>query len=163
MRKTLDQGSAPESRGRNMIAGVLRNATPRILAGASALVLTAAAVFYAPIVMGLDRQSNGIENRTAVLLAVLVISAASTWLPLAGRGGRGVRVITSATCGFNLVWIVSVVGIPVVTASLLGAVVAVAPGPRRFSAVLIAVVAIGFGLGLLLLRLTEPPGEHIFG
>jgi hypothetical protein len=139
------------------------SAAPRVLAGLSALVLTTAAVFYTPIVMGLGQQGNGIETRTAVLLAVLVISAASTWLPLAGRGGRGVRVITSATCGFNLVWIVSVVGIPVVTASLLGAVVAVAPGPRRFSAVLIAVVAIGFGLGLLLLRLTEPPGEHIFG
>jgi hypothetical protein len=146
--------------------GLVRRAwsgAPRVLAGLSALVLTTAAVFYTPIVMGLGRQGNGIETRTAVLLAVLVISAASTWLPLAGRGGRGVRVITSAACGFNLVWIISVVGIPVVMASLLGAVVAVAPGPRRFGAVLIAAVAIGFGLGLLLLRLTEPPGEHIFG
>jgi hypothetical protein len=151
-----------------MIAGMglvrrVWSAAPRVLAGLSALVLTTAAIFYTPIVMGLGRQGNGMGIRTMVLLVVLVISAASTWLPLAGRGGRGVRVITSATCGFNLVWIVSVVGIPVVTASLLGAVVAIVPGPRRFSAVLIAVVAIGFGLALLLLRLTEPPGELISG
>jgi hypothetical protein len=146
-----------------MIAGVIRNATPRILAGASALVLTAAAVFYAPIAMNVGQPANGIDTRTAVLFAVLVISAASTWLLAAGRGSRGVRAAASVSCGFNLVWFVSFVGLPVVLASLLGAVIAAVPGPRRFSGVLIAVVAIGFGLGLLLLRLTEPPGEHIFG
>jgi hypothetical protein len=138
-------------------------AAPRILAGASALVLTAAAVFYTPIVLGLGQQGYGMGIRTNVLLVVLAISAASTWLPVAGRGGRGIRVITSVTCGFNLVWIFSVVGIPVVTASVLGAIVAIVPGPRRFGAVLIGVAAIGLGLGLLMFRLTEPPGERLFG
>jgi hypothetical protein len=146
-----------------MIIGVLQNAAPRILAGASALVLTAAAVFYAPIAMNVGQPANGIDTRTAVLFAVLVISAASTWLLAAGRGSRGVRAAASVSCGFNLVWFVSFVGLPVVLASLLGAVVAAVPGPRRFSGVLIAVAVSGFGLGLLMLRLTEPAGEHIFG
>lgn len=139
------------------------SAAPRILAAASALVLTVAAVFYTPIVLGLGQHGYGLGIRTNVLLVVLVISAASTWLPVAGRGGRGVRLVTSVTCGFNLVWIFSVVGIPVVTASLLGAIVAIVPGPRRFAAVLVGVAALGLGLGLLMFRLTEPPGERLFG
>lgn len=142
-----------------------RSAAPRILAGASALVLTAVAVLYATIVTDTSQGQQGqrMATRTQLLLAVLVISAASTWLLAARPPSRAVRIATTVSCGFNLIWIVSVVGLPVVVASLLGALVATVPGPRRLSAILIAVAATGFGLGLVVLRLTQPPGEHIFG
>jgi hypothetical protein len=35
--------------------------------------------------------------------------------------------------------------------------------PRRFAVAVVSVAVAGFCLGLVLLRLTEPPGEHIFG
>jgi hypothetical protein len=44
------------------------SAAPRILAGASALVLTVAAVFYTPIVLGLGQQGYGMGIRTNGLL-----------------------------------------------------------------------------------------------
>jgi hypothetical protein len=148
--------------------GMLRKATsavPRILAGASALVLTAVAVLYAPVVIGgsQGQQGQAMATRSQVILAVLVISAASTWLLATRPASRAARIATNASGGFNLIWIFSFVGLPVVLASLLGALVATVPGPRRLIAILIAATAIGFGLGLVVLRLTQPPGEHIFG
>ncbi|MEP6752399.1 MAG: hypothetical protein ABI959_06600 [Candidatus Dormiibacterota bacterium] len=73
------------------------------------------------------------------------------------------RLVTAATAGFNLIWIFSFAGVPVVLASILGVLVAAVGVPRRILATVVAVAAVAFSLGLILLRVTEPPGEHIFG
>jgi hypothetical protein len=141
------------------------NSGPRIVAGFAALVLTAAAVFYASIALNASQggQGQGMALRAQLLLAVLVVSAAANWLLATRPSNRVVRVAANLSGGFNLVWSFSFIGLRVVVASLLGAAVATIPGPRRLGAILIGVAAAGFALGLLMFRLTQPPGEHIFG
>ena len=101
--------------------------------------------------------------RTHVLWAVLVISAAATWIFVFRPGNRLSRFVIGFVSGFNCIWIVSFVGLPVVAASLVAVSVAAVPSSRRWIPVLLALAVFGLGLGLVMLRLTEPPGEHIFG
>ena len=134
----------------------------RVAAGLSAAVLTVGAVLYAPIGLGTQSPTE-MAVRTHLLWAVLVMATASTWLLTFKPDGRAPRFVASAAGGFNGIWIFSFVGLPVVVASLI-AIVASAVGVRRRVAVMVAAVAlVGLGLGLLVLRITEPPGEHIFG
>jgi hypothetical protein len=65
--------------------------------------------------------------------------------------------------GFNGIWMFSFVGVPVVVASLMAIVVSAVGVPRRLAAAIVSLALVGFGVGLVVLRLTEPPGEHIFG
>ena len=60
-------------------------------------------------------------------------------------------------------WIFSFVGLPVVVVSLMAIFVSAVGVPRRLAAAVGALAVVGFGVGLVVLRLTEPPGEHIFG
>lgn len=136
---------------------------PRFLAGASAVILTGAALLYAPIPFDAAVQGPGMVIRTQLILAAVIVSAISTWILAIRPESQVVRLATSASSGFNLVWIFSFVGLPVVLASLLGIAVATVPVPRRLVLALIAVAVAGFALGLLMMRLTQPPGEHIFG
>lgn len=140
-----------------------RSAAPRILAVVSSLVLTAAAFLYTPIAIDTASQGPGMAIRTRLIAAVLVLSALSNWMQVVRPKNRIVQLATTASSGFNLIWIVSFVGLSVVVASVLGATLATVPAPRRFIAILIAVAVAGLALGLLVLRLTQPPGEHIFG
>lgn len=132
---------------------------PKGLAIVSAVALAAAAILYAPIVTG-PSQGTRMEIRTTLILGVLVVSAASTSL-IAARGHDFVRVVASLSNGFNLVWIFSFVGPPVVIAALMGIAAAVTVRPRRL--VLLFLPICGAVLGALMLRLTEPPGERLFG
>jgi hypothetical protein len=139
-----------------------RRMVPNIVAGAAAAVLTAAAVLYTPIAVASSAQGSAMAVRTRFLLAVLVLSAISTWLLAIRPTGLVARSLSSFTNGFNLIWIVSFVGPPVVVASLLAVAVATMTGSRRLILRLTVLVVGGLGLGVLLLFLTEPPGEHLF-
>jgi hypothetical protein len=132
------------------------------LAGASAVVLTGAALLYAPIPFDAALQGPGMVIRTQLVLAVVIVSAIATWMLAMRPENQVVRLATSASSGFNLVWIFSFVGLSVVLSSMLGIAVATVPGPRRLGLALVAVAVAGFALGLLMMRLTQPPGEHIF-
>ena len=136
---------------------------PRVLAGAAAAVLTVAALLYVPIALASAAQGPAMVVRTRFVLVVLILSAISTWLLAIRPKGLVGRFATNASTGFNLIWIFSFPGLPIVSASLLAAGVATVAGPRRLIPELIASAFIGLGLGLLLLMLTEPPGEHLFG
>ena len=127
----------------------------RVVAGLSAALLTVASVLYAPIAQ--------MAVRTQLVLAVLVVSAAATWIMAIKPDSGAVRLVSSIVGGFNGIWIFSFVGLPVVVASLIAIFVAAVGVPRRVAALVIALAMVGFGAGLVVLRLTEPPGEHIFG
>jgi len=101
--------------------------------------------------------------RIWLLLAFVIVSAVSMWMLVVGRESLAVRLAINLSCGFNLIWIFSFVGPPVVVASVLAAGLATVPAPRRLLPILIGVAAAGLCAGLLVLRFTEPPGEHIFG
>jgi hypothetical protein len=77
--------------------------------------------------------------------------------------GRIPRLVSSVAGGFNGIWIFSFVGLPVVGASLIAIFVSAVGVPRRLAAAVVALAVVGFGIGLVVLRLTQPPGEHIFG
>lgn len=132
---------------------------PKGLAIVSVVALAAAAILYAPIATG-PSQGTGMEIRTTLIFGVLVVSAASMSL-IAARGHDFVRAVASLSNGFNLVWIFSFVGPPVVIAALMGIAAAVTVKPRRL--VLLFLPICGAVLGALMLRLTEPPGERLFG
>jgi hypothetical protein len=132
------------------------------LTGLAAFVLSFAALLYATIAF--DTSSPmGMEVRTRLLWAVLVVSAASTWILAFRKENQSSRLVTGLTCGFNCIWLVSFVGLPVVAASLLAAFAAAVMPPRRRVPVVIGLAALGLAIGLVMLRVTEPPGEHIFG
>lgn len=132
------------------------------LAGLSAFVLSAAAVLYATIAF--DTSSPpGMEARTRLVWAALVLSAASSWILAFRKENQSSRLVTGFASGFNGIWLVSFVGFPVVAASLLACFAAAVTGPRRRVPVVIALAALGLAMGLVMVRLTEPPGEHIFG
>jgi len=134
----------------------------RAVAGLSAALLTAAAVFYAPI--GLGTQSPiGMAVRTHLLLAVVIATAAGTWIVAIRPHDRIARLVASVAGGFNGIWIFSFVGLPVVVASLVAIVVSAIGVPRRLAIAVVTTAIVGFAAGLIVLRLTEPPGEHIFG
>ncbi|MEA2643990.1 MAG: hypothetical protein QOG08_1016 [Chloroflexota bacterium] len=134
----------------------------RVVAGVSALLLTAAAVLYAPV--GLNASSPiGVAVRAHLVLAVVVVSAAATWMLAIRPHARISRLVSSMAGGFNGIWIFSFVGLPVVVASLIAIFVSAVGVPRRLAAAIVSLALVGFGVGLLVLRLTEPPGEHIFG
>lgn len=138
----------------------IANVATRVAAGAAAAVLTLAVLLYAPIAV--TTSEDGMAVRTHVLLAVLAVSAVSTWMLAVRRGGLAVRFVVNLVNGFNVIWLFSFVGLPVVVASLVAMVIA-SLGPRRLVAPLVAASLAGLATGLLLLRLTAPPGEHIFG
>jgi presenilin-like A22 family membrane protease len=134
----------------------------RLASGLAALVLTAAAVLYEPIALS-SQSSAGMDLRTHLLLVVVVISATGTWILTIRPNRRASRFVSSVAGGFNGVWIFSGIGLPVVVASLIAIFVAAIGLPRRVAAVVVALALVGLGLGLIAVRLTQPPGEHIFG
>ena len=140
----------------------VRGISLRLGSGFAAIVLTAAAILYAPIVLS-TQSSTGMDLRTHLLLVVVVISAAATWILTISPNRRAARFVSSAAGGFNGIWIFSGIGLPVVVASLIAIFVAAVGMPRRIAAVVVALALVGLGLGLLVVRLTQPPGEHIFG
>lgn len=101
--------------------------------------------------------------RAHLLLVVVVVSAAGTWILTIRPDRRAARLVTSAAGGFNGIWIFSFVGLPVVVASLIAILVSAIGVPRRLAVALVTLAVVGFCFGLLVVRLTEPPGEHIFG
>ena len=60
---------------------------------------------------------------------------------------------TNLSCGFNLIWIFSYVGPPVVVASVLAAGLATVPAPRRLLPILMGAAVAGLCFGLLALRI----------
>lgn len=140
-----------------------QRSVPRVLASAAAVVLTLAAFVYLPIALASAAQDSAMAVRTPFVLVVLILSAISTWLLTIRPTGQVARFATNVSNGFNLIWIFSFAGEPVVGASLLAAVVATVTRPRRLLLELVASAFIGLGLGFLLLLITEPPGEHLFG
>ena len=137
-------------------------ASLRIAAAFSATVFTAAALLYAPIGLGTE-SPEGMAVRTHALWAVLVLSAAATWILATKPETRLVRLVSGVAGGFDLIWIFSFVGPPVVLAGLAAVCVAAIGAPRRVGLAVFALAIVGLGLGLVLLRLTQPAGEHIFG
>jgi hypothetical protein len=125
-----------------------RSAAPRVLAGVAALVLTVTTFIYTPIAS----QGSGLGIRIWLLLAVMIVSAVSTWMLVVGHVSPVVKVLINLSCGFNLVWIFSSVGPPVVVASVLAAGLATVPAPRSLLPMLIGVAVAGLCLGLLVLR-----------
>jgi hypothetical protein len=125
-----------------------RAAAPRVLTAAAALVLTATTFIYTPIAS----QGTGTGIRIWLLLAVMAISAVSTWMLLVGRRDLPIRLLINLSCGFNLVWIFSAVGPPVVVASVVAAGLATIPAPRSLLPALIGVAVAGLCLGLIVLR-----------
>ena len=134
----------------------------RIVAGLSASLLTVAAVLYAPIGLGTQSPTE-MAVRTHLLLAGVVVSAAGTWILAIRPDSRGARLVSSVVGGFNGIWIFSFVGLPVVVASLAAIFVSAVGVPRRLAAAIVTLAIVGFGMGLVVLRLTQPPGERIFG
>jgi hypothetical protein len=133
-----------------------------VVGGLSAGLLTVAVALYASI--GLATQSSiEMAVRTHLLLAVLVVSAAGTWIVAIMPRVRFPRLISGVAAGFNAIWIFSFVGLPVVVASLIAIFISAVGVPRRMTIAVMTTAIVGFGLGLLVLRLTEPSGEHIFG
>jgi hypothetical protein len=139
-----------------------QNFSLRVIGGLSAGLLTAGAALYASIVIATGSPTEMVV-RTHVVLAVLVVSAAGTWIVATTPRVRIPRLISSVAAGFNGIWIFSFVGPPVVVASLIAILISAVGVPRRLVVAVISLAALGFGLGLVVLRLTEPPGEHIFG
>jgi hypothetical protein len=125
-------------------------------------MLTAAAVLYVPIGLGTQSPTEMVV-RTHLLFAVVILSAAAGWIVAISPDPRIPRLVSSAAGGFNGIWIFSFVGLPVVVASLLAILVSAIGVPRRLAFTVVTVAVVGFGLGLLVLRLTQPSGEHIFG
>jgi hypothetical protein len=139
-----------------------RSSSLRVIAGLSAALLTIAAVFYAPI--GLGTQSPiEMEARTHLLLGMVMFGAAGTWILAVRPQGRVARLVSSFAAGFNCVWIFTLIGLPVVVASLIAIVVSATGVPRRLGFAVVTLALVGLGIGLLVLRITQPPGEHIFG
>lgn len=134
----------------------------QVVAGLSAALLTVAVVLYAPIGLGTQSPTE-MAVRTHVVWFVVVVSAAATWILAFRPHGRIPRLVTSVVGGFNGIWIFSFVGLPVAAASLISIFVSAIGVPRRFAAAVVTMAIVGFGLGLVVLRLTEPPGERIFG
>jgi presenilin-like A22 family membrane protease len=134
----------------------------RLLSGLAAVVLTLAAILYAPIALS-AQSTTGMDMRTHLLLVVAVVAATGTWIMTVRPNRRAARFVASLAGGFNGIWIFSGVGLPVVVASLLAVFVAAVGLPRRLAALVVALALVGLGLGLVMLRLSEPPGEHIFG
>lgn len=134
----------------------------RLVSGLAAVVLTLAAILYAPIALS-AQPSTGMDVRTHLVLVVAVISATGTWIMTVRPNRRAARFVTSLAGGFNGIWIFSGIGLPVVVASFLAVLVAAFGLPRRLVAVVVSLALVGLALGLLVLRLTEPPGEHLFG
>ena len=134
----------------------------RVGAGLSAALLTVAAVLYAPIGLGTESPTE-MALRTHLIWVVVVIAAAGTWILAIRPDNRAARLVASMVGGFNGIWIFSFVGLPVVVASLMAIVVSAVGVPRRLAAAVVTLAIVGFGVGLVVLRLTQPPGEHIFG
>jgi hypothetical protein len=128
-----------------------RRATPRILAVISAVILTAVAFYSAAIVF--VPQTPGMAVRIWVLLAFMVVAAVSTWMLVVGQQSLGVKLAVNLAGGFNLIWMFSFFGPPVVVASVIAAGLASVPAPRRLLPVLIGVAVAGLCLGLLTLQI----------
>jgi hypothetical protein len=140
-----------------------RGAAPRVLAALAALVLTVVAFIYTPIVVTTSSQAGSVSIRLWLLLPMVIVAAVSTWMLVVGRHSLVVRVAINLSSGYNLIWIFSFIGVPVVLASVLAAGLATVPAPRQQLPILFGVAIGGLVLGLLVLILTQPPGQRIFG
>lgn len=131
-----------------------RSAAPRVLAAVSALIFTVVAFIYTPIAA--TAGSGG--TRLWLLLPCVILGAVSTWMLVVGRENQVVRLAINFSSGFNLIWIFSVIGPPVVLASVLAAGLVTVPAPRRLLPTLFGVAIVGLVLGLVALILTRPTG-----
>jgi len=129
----------------------------------AALVLTVVAFIYTPIVVTTSSQAGSVSIRLWLLLPMVIVAAVSTWMLVVGRQSLVVRVAINLSSGYNLIWIFSFIGVPVVLASVLAAGLATVPAPRQQLPILFGVAIGGLVLGLLVLILTQPPGQRIFG
>jgi len=129
----------------------------------AALVLTVVAFIYTPIVVTTSSQAGSVSIRLWLLLPMVIVAAVSTWMLVVGRHSLVVRVAINLSSGYNLIWIFSFIGVPVVLASVLAAGLATVPAPRQQLPILFGVAIGGLVLGLLVLILTQPPGQRIFG
>jgi hypothetical protein len=131
-----------------------RRSAPRILAIAAAAVFTVFAFLYTPTALAVRASlGQGYQIRIWLLVASVVISAVSTWMLVVGRQSLVVRLAINLSCGFNLIWVFSSVGPPVVLASVVAAGLVTVPAPRRQLPILVGASVAGLCLGLLALRL----------
>src|SRR5690348_15095861 len=114
-----------------------RSVSVRLGGGASAAVLTAAAILYAPIGLGTQSPTE-MAVRTHLFFAAVLASAAGMWILTIRSRANAARLVTAATAGFNCIWIFSFVGLPVVVASVVAISVAVVGVPRRRAIALLA-------------------------
>src|SRR5256885_648869 len=129
----------------------------RVVSGVSATLLTAAAALYAPIALGED-PLLGMTIRTHVIWSVVLVAAASTWMLALLPHRSTPRLVSAFTGGFSGLWIFSFIGPPVVVASLVAIVMSGVGVPRRLTVAVVALAIVGFGVGLVVLRMTQPPG-----
>jgi len=122
-----------------------------VLAVISAVILTAVTFWSAAVVF--LPQTPGLKIRIWVLLAVMALAAVSTWMLVIGRQGLLVKLAINVSCGFNLIWMFSFFGPPVVVASVVAAGLATVPAPRRLLPALIGSAVAGLCLGLLVLQI----------
>jgi hypothetical protein len=132
-----------------------RSAAPRVLAIAAAVVFTIFAFLYSPtaFVATATQQGQGTQIRIWLLLAFAILAAVSTWMLVIGRQEQAIRAAINFSSGFNLVWIFSFIGPPVVLASVVAAGLATVPAARRQLPILIGAAVAGLCLGLLVLRI----------
>jgi hypothetical protein len=121
---------------------------------ASAVVFTVFAFLYSPTALAVPASlAQGYRIRIWLLLASVIISAVSAWMLVVGQHRLAVRLAINLSCGFNLIWIFSVIGPPVVLASVVAAGLATVPAPRGQLPLLVGAAVAGLFLGLLTLRL----------
>jgi hypothetical protein len=131
-----------------------RRAAPRFLAIAAASVFTVFAFLYTPTAFAVPATlGQGYQARIWLLLASVIIAAASTWMLVVGQQSPFVRLAINFSCGVNLIWIFSFIGPPVFVASVVAAGLATVPAPRRQLPILIGAAVAGLCVGLLALQL----------
>src|SRR6266550_5010534 len=104
-------------------------------------------------------RSSSTPGFRTLLVAQTRPGAATHWIPWLTFRPRAnaARLVAAATAGFNCIWIVSFVGLPVVGASVVVIAMSVVGVPRRRAIAMVAPAIAAFVLGLVVLRLTEPP------
>jgi hypothetical protein len=117
------------------------------------VVFTVFAFLYSPTAVAATSQSHGIQIRIWLLVAFVIVSAVSTWMLVVGQQGLLVKLAVNLSCGFNLIWIFSFIGPPVVLASVVAAGLATVPAPRGLLPVLVGSAVAGLCLGLLVLQI----------
>ncbi len=74
------------------------------------------------------------------------------WMLVAGQQSTLLKLAINVSGGFNLIWMFSFFGPPVVVASAIAAGLATVPAPRRLLPMLVGAAVVGLCLGLLALQ-----------